>query len=225
VLTAAWNIISNLITAALAIIQGVIKAALAIINGDWNTAWTAIKEMSVTVTKALFEIIKAALNIIAAFMGTSLEAIGATWSSNFQKMGDAVAPYMKIAQDAVTTAIDAIKGAFGGIASAINGAIDAVKKFIDAASKIKVPSLVTPGSPTPLEIGMTGIADATKQAATAFTAQLSPALNMVAMPAKAVMGATTNNNQRNTTYQMPIYTNQSPSVVRQSLAVVEAMNA
>lgn len=215
VLTAAWQIVKNVITAALAIIQGVIKAALAIIDGDWSAAWKAIQAMSETVVKALFEIIKAALNIIAAFMGTSLEEIGATWDSNFNKLATIVTPYMEQAESIITSAIDAITAAFGGIAGAIQGAIDAVKKFIDAASKIKVPSLVTPGSPTPLEIGMRGITDATKQAAMTFQAQLAPALTMVAAPAKAVMGAnsTSVNNSRTINFQ-PTYGNAQGNVQR-----------
>lgn len=39
----------------------------------------------------------------------------------------------------------------------------------------------------------------------------------------AMRGATTNNVSSSVTYQMPIYTNQSPAVLQQSLAIVEAM--
>jgi len=221
VLTAAWTIISSVITAALAIITGVMIAALAIINGDWTTAWHALQTMSETVVNAIYAVITSVLELIATAMGTSLTEIGATWDSNFKKLGAAVAPYMQIAQDTVTTSIHVITDAFGEIAGAINTAISAVKDFINAASKIKVPSLITPGSPTPLELGMRGIAEATTVAATTFQAQLAPALTMVHAPASAAMGATTTSQQ--TTYNMPVYTNQSPAVVRQSFAVMEAM--
>lgn len=107
-----------------------------------------------------------------------------------------------------------VASGFRGIASAIGAAIEKVKAFIEAASKIKVPSLVTPGSPTPFEIGLRGIADAANQAgaalATSFAASLGkigeqPALATIATttaPARAAIGggSTTVNNARTLNY-------------------------
>jgi TP901 family phage tail tape measure protein len=58
--------------------------------------------------------------------------------------------------------------AFGNIAKWVDDCTSAVRKFIDAAAKIKVPSLVTPGSPTPLEMGLRGIAAGASEATDAM---------------------------------------------------------
>ena len=84
----------------------------------------------------------------------------------------AVAPVL----GTVEKAVHAVASAFHAIADAIGAAIKKVKEFIDAASKIKVPALVTPGSPTPLEIGLRGIADAATVAGSAIDKNLGSVL-------------------------------------------------
>lgn len=74
---------------------------------------------------------------------------------------------------------NAIKGAFDGIGNAIKGVIDWVKRLIDKLSNISLPSWLTPGSPTPFEIGLRGISSAMKEASLhvlpTYTAQLNMA--------------------------------------------------
>ncbi len=87
-----------------------------------------------------------------------------------------------------------------------------------------MPPLITPGSPTPLEIGLRGIDRAARQAARTFQAQFSPALGSIpALQPPMMAGATTNTTYGNS-YSMPIHTNQSPAVLSQSLALVEALS-
>ena len=54
---------------------------------------------------------------------------------------------------------------------------------------------------------------------------LQRAMASGAQLSSAAGSATTNNVSSSVTYQMPIYTNQSPAVLQQSLAIVEAMSA
>lgn len=108
-------------------------------------------------------------------------------------------------------------GAFGAIAGKIDEATSAVKKFIEWCAKITVPSLVTPGSPTPLEIGMRGIAESANLAADAFASKFNVALaemptiqaavaTTTAAIAKPGIGgsSSTVNNSRSMTYA-PVY--------------------
>jgi hypothetical protein len=56
-------------------------------------------------------------------------------------------------------------------------------------------------------------------------AQLSPALGSIPALQPAMAGGAQTTTNYGATYQMPIYTNQSPAVLSQSLALVEALSA
>lgn len=183
VLTNAWTIISSLIAATLALIQGVLQAALAIFQGDWQAAWTAIQTMSVTITQAIGSIIVAALDTIAAFFGTSLDGIKSQWESNFGALAQIAESLMARAREAIQPALDGISGAFGAIKGAIDSAVEAVRRFIDAAANISVPDILTPGSPTPFELGIRGISAALNEAATGALPRFSA--EAAALPAGA----------------------------------------
>jgi len=81
-----------------------------------------------------------------------------------------------------------LKGAFDGITSAIQWVIEKVQKLIDFFKKLKdaTPPAFTPGSPTPFEVGMLGIADAVNKVATAALPKLSAELS--AMQPTAAQG-------------------------------------
>jgi TP901 family phage tail tape measure protein len=86
ILSNAWTIISNVILGALEIIEGILKAALAVFQGDWEGAWEAIRTMSEGVVKRIWEVIKAALDLIAMLFDTSLDEIARTWTYNFEQL-------------------------------------------------------------------------------------------------------------------------------------------
>lgn len=89
-------------------------------------------------------------------------------------------------------AINAIKGAFEGISRAISGVIGWIGTMIEKLKAIKLPDWLTPGSPTPFEIGLVGIARAVKQLATVelprFEAELQIKQPSLSVPAFAPVG-------------------------------------
>jgi hypothetical protein len=132
---------------------------------------------------------------------------------------------MASASSIVSTKVSEIKGAFSGITGAIDSVISSIKRLIDWLGKIEVPDILSPGSPTPFEIGLRGVDKALKQVSSTIQARFSPALGgMLAAPVPQTAGATTNTTY-GPTYQMPIYTNQSPAALSQGLALVEALSA
>lgn len=109
-------------------------------------------------------------------VATKVMELGAKLNTMLRPAMDAVASFVRTnllpALDAskpvlsgVASVAATVAGGFRGIADAIGSAIAMVHAFIEAASKIKVPPLVTPGSPTPLEMGFRGIADAVQHGA------------------------------------------------------------
>lgn len=220
-----WQAIQGVIQVVFGVIQGLLAVFAAAMTGDYTAMGAQLQQANTTIWTGISNFLSGILNTIAAFFGTSLSGIKATWESNFRAFGQIAETLMGMAQRTITGAISAISGAFDSVVRAINGAIAAVRAFISAASQIKVPDLITPGSPTPLEKGMWGIDKATGAVARTFSAAFSPALASV--PAMPTMTGSTTNYYQTTgpSYQMPIYTNQSPAVLQQSVAVMEAMAA
>jgi len=60
---------------------------------------------------------------------------------------------------AIQQFISPIAAVFDGISAAINTVIGWVQNFIDSLKKLKLPDWLTPGSPTPFEMGLVGISD------------------------------------------------------------------
>jgi hypothetical protein len=92
------------------------------------------------------------VNWVLGWFGTTWEDVVKQWESNWEMF--------KII---VNTAIRPITDAIDGIGDAIRGVIDWIKRMADRLSSIRLPSWLTPGSPTPFELGLRGIADAMRQ--------------------------------------------------------------
>jgi len=72
-----------------------------------------------------------------------------------------------------------IKYAFDGIVNQIKGAIDWVVKLASTFLKIKLPSDLTPGSPTPFEMGLRGINNAMGALTTKSLPDMQAGLNLI----------------------------------------------
>lgn len=132
ILTTAWTIIRQTIGGALDIIKGLLQAALAVFKGDWQGAWDAIRSMSESVVMRLGDIIKAGLDLIASFFGTSLQGLIDLWSSNFQSMLSIVSniDWAGVGRSIIEGIVGGVLGAAGSLADA---AADAALSALDAA--------------------------------------------------------------------------------------------
>ena len=79
-------------------------------------------------------------------------------------------PLIKLLEKVVTVATDLanwlsghLKPAFDSISNAISGVVNWVNTLISKLTSIKLPDWLTPGSPTPFELGLRGIASALKE--------------------------------------------------------------
>lgn len=71
---------------------------------------------------------------------------------------------------------DKLSPAFKGISDAVSGVIGWIDRMAERLNSISLPDWLTPGSPTPFEIGLLGIADAMRD------------VNRIGLPALAVSG-------------------------------------
>ena len=191
----AWEFISTTVGVALTLLSAAIALAMEAINGDWAGAWETVKTTFISVMDSILSIV-----------GMDLDSFIETWQGTFDLA-------LQIIQTVWGNIVQAVKDAVAGILGAILNVIAGIQGFIDKILSIPpLPEWLTPGSPTPLESGLWGIADALK----AVTNSL-PSLSIPAGGVSNVTNSSINN------WNLGVTTNQSPAIVTQSFAVARAL--
>lgn len=102
---------------------------------------------------------------------TISEKVTQIWTSVTEKLG-AVRDWL----------VDKFTKAWDGIREAIKKVWDWVDKLIGKFTDIKIPSWLTPGSPTPFEMGLRGISDAMRTATNQVLPKYTAELRMAGIP-------------------------------------------
>jgi phage-related protein len=195
-----------------------------------KTLFPALKTVYDFANANLIPLLKVLGDVLSATVGKAVEALAALWENilwpALKKAGgwisDTLGPILKN----FTSWLGDVTGGVEGITSAIQDAIKWLSDLADTISKLSLPDWLTPGSPTPWEIGLRGIGDALK---TEVNPQVDSLFNTltVAPPASAQQlqagggSTTTIDNSRNLT--MPVYTNNSPDAIQTSAAIALAV--
>lgn len=245
------NVIPILSTVAQWLISNV-PIAIQALTDAWNntllpaitTAWNFFKDN-------ILPILKEVANVADAVLGLAVRTLTKDWNEKLKPALDTIwgffqnniIPILKdvarVISDTVGPPIKDMMGWVKDVTGGLDGLKSAVGRVVDflsdMASAIRnmpsLPDVFTPGSPTPAERGFLGVASAIKS----MNASIAD-INLGAMkalgsyipatgslPALPVMGGSTTSTITNTTtYQMPIYTNQSPAVLSQGLALIGA---
>lgn len=217
-----WSGIAKFLEGTLNIIAGFFGTNLQEIGQTWSNNFTMMGQIATRLMALILATITTKINEVKQSIASTIASIVSFWDQNFGHLFGTVDQIMSRAAAVVTDKVNMIKGAFSGIVSAINGVISAVDDLVRSLSSISVPDIFTPGSPTPFELGLRGINKAAGQLANTLQAQFAPALG--SLPAREFMttGGSTTNNTYGATVNMPIYTNQSPAVLSQGLALIQA---
>jgi len=109
---------------------------------------------SIETVQALFE------NVLLPAMQSIWDFISSSLTPIFQSLGDALSGPLSSALDKVKSLFSSLKDAAGSLKNAISGVADRIRNLADSIRNLSLPAWLTPGSPTPLEIGLRGITDA-----------------------------------------------------------------
>jgi len=120
-------------------------------------------------------------------------AIGDYLSKTFQPVFEALSKFLS---DTLMPALSslyndfllAIKGVFEDISGAISGATTMLNDLATAIANLKLPDWLTPGSPTPFELGLRGISAALSEVAGQAMPALTASLNVGSAPLMAAGG-------------------------------------
>jgi len=160
------------------VISTVVVTAIAVLSAAWqNILYPALQMVWGFIQNSVVPLFQALANVASAVVGVAVQALAGLWQNVlhpalsavwgmvqnnivpvFQKVAtlisDTVGPALRVLGEKI---LPPIQGAF----DAISGAVQAVVKWLgQLASKIndiKLPDWLTPGSPTPFELGLWGI--------------------------------------------------------------------
>lgn len=158
----------------------------------FNAAFT----LAVTAMAGLWEnVLKPALEKVWKFISDSLQPIFEDleefWTNTLQPAIEDIAEaigttlktawedFTKVVEWAQTHILDPMKKVFDDIATAIGDVVEFIKDLTEKIKNIELPDWLTPGSPTPFELGLRGIGDAMRALARSELPRLSAELRQV----------------------------------------------
>ena len=149
-ITDVWKFINDPLMPLFKTLADFFDAAFTLAVTAMAGLWQNVLEPAIKgVWKVIDEKVMPVLRDVAEFLGGKL-------SDAFNTIKDKV---LGPAQEK----FEKVGGAIGGISGAIDGVIGWLGTMADKLSNIHLPDWLTPGSPTPFEIGLLGIADALQQ--------------------------------------------------------------
>lgn len=183
-ITAVWSFIQGsiipLFNAVAGVINAVLNVALRALAGLWQNVllpaiqqvWGFIQGSIIPIFQSVASVANGVLSaalgsLTAIWRGTLLPALQTVWnfiSSNIIPIFSSIAATISGAvMGALNNMASFLNGVFqsalSGIRSAIQYIVDKLNALKDALNNLKLPSWLTPGSPTPLELGLVGIND------------------------------------------------------------------
>lgn len=217
-----WNGISKFLSGILNIIAGFFGTSLDEIIKTWEGNFINAEIIARTIWGNIKTAVETKVTEIKTAIDTTIGQAVALWNGFLEDIKKTANDMMSEAARIVQEKVDSIKGAFSGISDAISGVIRAVGDLIASFADIVVPDILTPGSPTPFEMGLRGIDKAAGQLASTLNRQFAPAIG--SLPAAPTGGGATTNTTTNygPSISMPVYTNQSAAVLSQGLALIGA---
>lgn len=171
-----------------------IPAAIETLKSFWEetllpalqSVWAWIDENLIPLFTALGELFDVTLTLAVTAMAglwekTLKPALEAVWKyidenvvPIFEEIGKYLDETLKpIMEDVGTFLTDTWKGAWEGIGTAIQTVIGWIGTLTEALKNVTLPDWMTPGSPTPFEIGLLGIGDAMRELSTMRVPQLA----------------------------------------------------
>lgn len=173
-------------------------------------AWEALQRLWQEVVAIWQDVLQPALDRLIRALG-----LGGDKTGEFgQKVGALAGLLLSVGLEGI---LNGIVAAVEGFAAAVNAVVDAMRWWYDLIQKVKksleglsVPDWLTPGSPTPLELGIRGITEAMREL---NSLSLSGSLVPVASP------VTTNNYY----YNMTVNTQASTPTVCQDFEIMRAI--
>jgi hypothetical protein len=193
------NVVPVLSTVA-GVISSVLGAAVATLSAYWqNILLPALQAVWGFIQGSIIPLFNAVAEVAGAVLGKAIEALAGLWQNVlqpalsavwgviennilpvFQKVADFVKENIGPVLEQLGNAIlPPIQGAFEGISGAIETVVGWLGDLAERIRNIELPDWLTPGSPTPFEIGLRGIGEAMRELSRVRVPSLSAELRQM----------------------------------------------
>lgn len=123
IFTAVWDVIGGVVKAGVEIIKGIILVFLDVLQGDWDGAWTHIKEMVIGVNEGINQAVQGLLNILLGIVELALSSLAglaaAAWDGLKQTAAAAWAGLVAAIQAEAQNAVSVVSALPGQLVGAI----------------------------------------------------------------------------------------------------------
>jgi len=130
-----------------------------------DTLLPAVKSVFEFIETKVIPVVDAVANVLEVTLVKALETAGQAWElylkPGLESMGNWLNQTFKPIVDSLTEWLSSISGGFNGINDAIGWVLGKLADLAEAINNLPdLPDVLTPGSPTPMETGLLGIAKA-----------------------------------------------------------------
>ncbi|HUT21345.1 MAG TPA: hypothetical protein VM366_19510, partial [Anaerolineae bacterium] len=190
-LTEAWGNILPVLQTLWEWLQVNVPAAIATLVAFWEeTLLPAIKAVWEFVETNFIPILEALGNVVGAVLVLAGTALAGLWQNvllpALKAAGTWISSTFGPILDKFVGWLNKVTGGAEGVKRALQSVRDWIQRVADKISSIHLPSWLTPGSPTPFEIGLVGIADAARRLARIEFPQIAASLSMPQFAAAGV---------------------------------------
>jgi len=208
-ITAVYNFIQNFImpvfNAVANLMDAVVGLAVRVLAGLWqNVLLPALSAVWGFIQNNIISVFNTVASVISGVLSSAITALSNLWTN-------VLLPAITRVRDALEPLASFLSGvlqsAFEGIRDIIQWVIDKINALADAISNIVLPPWLTPGSPTPFEMGLRGINAELAKLARASLPAIQHQMNLLAtvrdVPSASSrsMGASiSNSSQRTSNY-------------------------
>lgn len=189
--TENWGGIREKVAAVIAFIKPLFEQFIQGLVNLWvNVLWPAIQKVWQWMSTVLWPYLQALGNFLGAVLGLAVKILAGVWQNvlwpalkTFIEWADKhIMPVLRPIADFLSKVF---KAAIDGISAAIKTLTGWLNTMADKLKNIKLPAWMTPGSPTPWEIGLIGVDEALRSLSKAALPSLSSSLGMMPAPVAA----------------------------------------
>ncbi len=183
-LTQVWTTVQPVLQQIWTWLQTNIPVALAWLANTWNTVlYPALLAMWNFFKANILPVIQALDMVLRALLIKAFEILGALWQNIIlPALKDLFAWLAEKLSPAVKTLAEWVQGslipAFRGVVEWLAKAAEWLRKLAARIAELKLPAWLTPGSPTPFEMGLRGINKAMRDMASSALPDLSVGLRI-----------------------------------------------
>lgn len=210
-MTAVYNFINStlvpLFKALANLLSAVVGVAVTILAGIWqNVLKPALQAVWSFISANVLPIFQSVASTLSGVLTSAIKGVTDLWNNVFlpalQKVWDKLKPF---ADFLVTT----LYNAFQKVKDAINFVTGGIEDITEALQNIQLPDWMTPGSPTPLEIGLKGINEQLAKMASLSLPAVQQQMNILSsvrdVPGTSSPSSTVINNNTSTSNANYIY--------------------